>query len=96
MPGAQRLCGLQGVTPLHIAATMGHEKIASLLISFRALVSFPITSACKVSAVCSAVCLDVCLSVHTGLSVCLCTLVLRLPACLPFTLPAMFSLAPCW
>ena len=86
MPDAQRLYGLQGVTPLHIAATMGYEKITSLLISFRALVSFPITSACKVSAVC----LNICLSVHTGaVSACL-------PACLLFTLPAMFPLAPCW
>ncbi len=51
MPGAQRLYGLQGVTPLHIAATMGYEKAAGLLISFGARVSFPITTACKVSAV---------------------------------------------
>ena len=39
MPGAQRY-GLQGVSPLHIAATMGYEKIASLLISCRALLEY--------------------------------------------------------
>jgi ankyrin repeat protein len=91
MPGAQRIYGLQGVTPLHIAATMGHETIAILLIRFRALVSFPITSACKVSAVWS--CLPECLSV------CPHWCFVCLPACLPascWRCQLCFLLASCW
>ena len=40
---------LQGVTPLHIAAQIGHEDVAAHLLLYQAPVTFGVTTGCKVS-----------------------------------------------
>ena len=44
-------CEPQGVTPLHLAAQLGHEGVAALLLEHGASLMFDATSACKVRGV---------------------------------------------
>ena len=49
---------VQGVTPLHIAAQIGHEAVAAALLKHGAPLTFGPTSTCQVDIACLCMCLN--------------------------------------